>query len=38
MALDQSVGSELSEAFKSTGGVDLNRDAIRCVLQELIEV
>ena len=37
MALDQSVCTELLEAFKSTDGVDLIRDAVRYVFQELIE-
>ena len=38
MALDRSVGSELLEAFKSTDGVDLNREAVLCGFQELVEV
>ena len=37
MALDQSVCTELLEAFKTTDGVDLIRDAVRYVFQELIE-
>ena len=37
MALDQSVCTELLEAFKSSDGVDLIRDAVRYVFQELIE-
>jgi putative transposase len=37
MALDQSVCAELLEAFKSSDGVDLIRDAVRYVFQELIE-
>ena len=37
MALDQSVCTELLEAFKASDGVDLIRDAVRYVLQELIE-
>ena len=38
VALDQSVGSELLNAFKSTDGVDLNREAVLCCFQELVEV
>jgi putative transposase len=37
MALDQSVCTELPETFKTTDGVDLIRDAVRYVFQELIE-
>jgi putative transposase len=37
MALDQSVLSELLDAFRAGDGVDLIRDAVRLVLQELIE-
>jgi putative transposase len=37
MALDQSVCSELLDALKSGDGVDLVRDAVRYVFQELIE-
>ena len=37
MALDQSVCAELLEAFKTSDGVDLIRDAVRYGLQELIE-
>lgn len=37
MALDQSDLSELLAAFKAGDGVDLIRDAVRLVLQELIE-
>ena len=37
MALDQSVCTELLEAFKSSDGVDLIRGAVRYVFQELIE-
>ena len=37
MALDQSVCTELLEAFKTSDGVDLIRDAVRYVFQELIE-
>jgi putative transposase len=38
MALSQSVLSELLDAFRSGEGVDLVRDAVRLVMQELIEV
>jgi len=38
MALSQSVLSELLEAFRAGEGVDLVRDAVHLVLQELIEV
>jgi hypothetical protein len=38
MALPQSVLSELLEAFRAGEGVDLIRDAVRIVLQELIEL
>jgi len=38
MALSQSVLSELLDAFRAGEGVDLVRDAVRLVLQELIEV
>jgi transposase-like protein len=38
MALSQSVLSELLDAFRAGDGVDLVRDAVRLVLQELIEV
>jgi transposase-like protein len=37
MTLDQSVLSELADAFKSGDGLDLIREAVRLVLQELIE-
>jgi putative transposase len=37
MALSQSVLSELLEAFRAGEGVDLVRDAVRLVMQELIE-
>ena len=37
MALDQSVLSELADALKSSDGIDLVREAVRLVLQELIE-
>jgi putative transposase len=37
MALSQSVVSELLDAFRSGDGVDLVRDAVRLVMQELIE-
>jgi putative transposase len=38
MALSQSVLSELLDAFRAGEGVDLVRDAVRLVKQELIEV
>ena len=38
MALSQSAVSELLEAFRAGDGVDLIRDAVRMVLQELIEL
>jgi transposase-like protein len=38
MALSESALSELLDAFRSGDGVDLVRDAVRMVLQELIEV
>lgn len=38
MALSQSVLSELLDAFRAGEGVDLIRDAVRLVMQELIEV
>jgi putative transposase len=38
MALSQSALSELLEAFRAGDGVDLIRDAVRLVLQELIEL
>ena len=37
MALDQSVLSELLDAFQSGEGLDLIREAVRLVCQELIE-
>ena len=37
MALDQSVLSELLDAFKSGDGLDLIRDSVRLMFQELIE-
>lgn len=37
MALSQSAVSELLEAFRAGEGVDLIRDSVRMVLQELIE-
>jgi putative transposase len=37
MALSQSVASELLEAFRAGEGVDLIRESVRLVLQELIE-
>lgn len=38
MALSQSVVSELLDAFRAGEGVDLIRDAVQLVLQELIEI
>ena len=38
MALSQSALSELLDAFRAGDGVDLIRDAVRLVMQELIEV
>jgi putative transposase len=38
MALSQSVVSELLDAFRAGEGVDLIRDSVRLVLQELIEL
>ena len=38
MALSQSVVSELLEAFRAGEGVDLIRESVRLVMQELIEV
>jgi putative transposase len=38
MALDQSVLSELLDALRTGDGADLVRDAVRLVLQELIEL
>ncbi len=37
MALSQSAASELLEAFRAGDGVDLIRESVRIVLQELIE-
>ena len=37
MALSQSVLSDLLDAFRAGEGVDLIRDAVQLVLQELIE-
>jgi putative transposase len=37
MALSQSAASELLEAFRAGDGVDLIRESVRFVLQELIE-
>ena len=37
MALSQSALSELLEAFRAGDGVDLIRESVRIVLQELIE-
>jgi hypothetical protein len=38
MALSESAVSELLDAFRAGDGVDLIRDAVTMVLQELIEV
>ena len=38
VALSQSVVSELLDAFRAGEGVDLIRDAVQLVLQELIEI
>ena len=38
MALSQSAASELLDAFRAGDGVDLIRESVRLVLQELIEV
>jgi putative transposase len=38
MALPQSALSELLDAFRASDGIDLIRDTVRLVLQELIEV
>ena len=38
MALSQSVASELLEAFRAGAGVDLIRESVRLVMQDLIEV
>lgn len=38
MALSQSVASELLEAFRAGEGVDLIRESVRLVMQDLIEV
>src|SRR3712207_2635056 len=37
MALSQSVATELLEAFRAGEGVDLIRESVRMVMQELIE-
>ena len=37
MALSQPVASELLEAFRAGEGVDLVRESVRLVMQELIE-
>jgi transposase-like protein len=37
MALSKSVASELLEAFRAGEGVDLVRESVRLVMQELIE-
>ena len=38
MALSDSAVSELLDAFRAGDGVDLVRESVRLVLQELIEV
>ncbi len=38
MTLSQSVASELLEAFRAGEGVDLIRESVRLVMQDLIEV
>ena len=38
MALSDSVASELLEAFRAGEGVDLIRESVRLVMQDLIEV
>ena len=38
MALDESALPELLEALRAGDGVDLIRDAVRLVMQELIEL
>ena len=38
MALSESVLSDLLDAFRAGEGVDLIRDAVQLVLQELIEI
>ena len=38
MALRQSAVSELLDAFRAGDGVNLIRDAVRLVLQELVEL
>ena len=38
MALDESALPELLDAFRAGDGVDLIRDAVRLVMQELIEL
>ena len=38
MALSQSVASELLEAFRAGEGVDLVRESVRMVMQDLVEV
>ena len=37
MTLDHSAVAELLEAFRSADGVDLVRESVRMVMQELIE-
>ena len=37
MALSQSALSELLEAFRTGDGVDMIRESVRTVLQELVE-
>ena len=38
MALSQSALSELLEAFRTGDGVDMIRESVRTVLQELVEI
>ena len=38
MVLSQSALSELLDAFRAGDGAELSRDAVRLVLQELIEL
>ena len=38
MTLSQSVASELLEAFRAGEGVDLIRESVRLVMQDLVEV
>jgi hypothetical protein len=37
MALSQPVASELLEAFRAGDGIDLTRESVRLVMQELID-